>query len=93
MVDTWFLMGSPASVLFIVTSYLYFVLILGPKLMAPRKPFNLQLVLVVYNVAVVLLSLYIFLLVSNVQQHHIKHAKEAHGTDNKTRRHVPTTDV
>jgi hypothetical protein len=68
MVDRWFLMGNPAPILFIVACYLYFVLKLGPKLMAPREPFNLQLLLLAYNFAVVLLSLYIALLVSPVQK-------------------------
>jgi hypothetical protein len=64
MDDTWFLMGSPTPVLCIVACYLYFVLNLGPKLMASRKPVNLQSFLVVYNFTMVLLSLYVAMMVS-----------------------------
>jgi hypothetical protein len=65
MTNTWFLMDNPASVLFIVGCYLYFVLKLGPTLMAPRKAFSLQALLVTYNFAMVLLSLYLVLVVSH----------------------------
>ncbi|KDR06853.1 Elongation of very long chain fatty acids protein 7 [Zootermopsis nevadensis] len=68
MVNDWFLMSNPATMLFIVACYLLFVLKVGPKLMASRKPFNLQVLMVVYNFAMVLVSLYISLLVSPVQQ-------------------------
>jgi hypothetical protein len=64
MVDTWFLMGSPTPILCIVACYLYFVLKLGPKLMASRKPLNMKAFLVAYNFAMVLLSLYVAMLVS-----------------------------
>jgi hypothetical protein len=67
MMDTWFLMGSPTPILSIVVFYLYFILKLGPRLMASRKPFNLQPLLVAYNFALVLLSLYIALMVSPIQ--------------------------
>lgn len=59
MVDTWFLMGSPTPILCIVACYLYFVLKLGPKLMASRKPLNMKSFLLAYNFAVALLSLYV----------------------------------
>ena len=65
MVDTWFLMGSPMPMLGIVTCYASFVLKIGPKLMASRKPFNLKPLLVVYNFSMILLSLYIVVMVSH----------------------------
>jgi hypothetical protein len=49
MVDSWFLMSSPVPILSILGFYLYFVLKLGPQLMANRKAFNLQKILVAYN--------------------------------------------
>jgi hypothetical protein len=57
-------MGSPTPILGIVASYVYFVLKLGPKMMAPRNPFDLQPLLLAYNVCVILLSLYISMMVS-----------------------------
>jgi hypothetical protein len=65
MVDTWFLMGSPMPMLGLVTCYVSFVLKIGPKLMASRKPFNLKPLLVVYNFSMILLSLYIAVMVSH----------------------------
>jgi len=65
MVDTWFFMGSPMPMLGIVTCYVVFVLVIGPKLMASRKPFNLKPLLVIYNFSMILLSLHIVLLVSS----------------------------
>jgi hypothetical protein len=64
MFDTWFLMGGPTPVLCIVACYLYFVLKLGPKLMASRKPLNLKTFLIVYNFAMVILSLQVAAMVS-----------------------------
>lgn len=43
----------------ILLSYAYFVLSLGPRLMANRKPMNLKNFMVVYNFSMVALSVYI----------------------------------
>ncbi|XP_069697684.1 very long chain fatty acid elongase AAEL008004-like [Periplaneta americana] len=59
MVDSWFLMSSPMPVLGILGFYLYFVLKLGPQIMATRKAFNLQRILVAYNFYQVLFSLWL----------------------------------
>ncbi|KAJ9590200.1 hypothetical protein L9F63_016689 [Diploptera punctata] len=59
VVDTWFLMGSPTLIVSIVVTYLYFVLKLGPQMMATRKPYNLQGLLVAYNFILVLFSLFL----------------------------------
>jgi hypothetical protein len=64
MADTWFLMGSPTPILCIVACYLYFVLKLGPKLMASRKPLDMKPFLLAYNFSVALLSLYVAVIVS-----------------------------
>jgi len=64
MVDTWFLMGSPMPMLGIVTFYISFVLKIGPKLMASRKPFNLKQLIVLYNIFMILINLYMVVKVS-----------------------------
>ncbi|XP_053101417.1 elongation of very long chain fatty acids protein 1 [Hemicordylus capensis] len=53
------LMGSPWLMTSILLSYAYFVLSLGPRIMANRKPLNLKKFMVVYNFSLVALSLYI----------------------------------
>jgi len=79
MVDTWFLMGSPMPMLGIVTCYVYFVLKIGPKMMASRKPFNLKSLLVVYNFSMILLSLYIAVTVSRRISLVSKEKRKAYG--------------
>lgn len=56
-VNDWPLMDSPVPTLVMVTVYLYTVVLLGPRLMANRKPFQLRNILVVYNAAQVVFSL------------------------------------
>ncbi|KAG4065901.1 hypothetical protein HA402_012579 [Bradysia odoriphaga] len=51
--------GSPFPVLAIIAGYVYFVKVLGPKIMANRQPFDLTKVIYVYNLFQVLLNLYI----------------------------------
>lgn len=49
-------MDSPFPTLFMVITYLYIVTYLGPKVMANRKPFKLNNVLVLYNAGQVVFS-------------------------------------
>ncbi|XP_014092354.1 very long chain fatty acid elongase 7 [Bactrocera oleae] len=56
----WPLMNSPFPTIAISLSYAYFVKVLGPKLMENRKPFELRKVLIVYNLAQVLFSAWLF---------------------------------
>lgn len=56
-VSDWPLMDSPIPSLIIVLTYLYTVTILGPRLMANRKPFQLRNTLIAYNAFQVLFSL------------------------------------
>lgn len=56
-VSEWPLMESPVPTLVMVVVYLYGVVILGPRLMANRKPFQLRQILVYYNAFQVLFSL------------------------------------
>ncbi|KAL6068563.1 hypothetical protein STEG23_000966 [Scotinomys teguina] len=53
------LMGSPLLITSILLTYVYFVLSLGPRIMANRKPFQLRGFMIVYNFSLVILSLYI----------------------------------
>ncbi|KAF5287807.1 hypothetical protein FQR65_LT12175 [Abscondita terminalis] len=59
-VNNWFLMSSPFPTLCICLSYAYFVKVIGPKIMENRKPFNLKNILIVYNLAQVLFSTWLF---------------------------------
>ncbi|CAM4717850.1 hypothetical protein PO909_018578 [Leuciscus waleckii] len=54
----WLLMPSPILQTAIILFYIFFVTLLGPRIMENRKPFNLKPVLVIYNFSVVALSLY-----------------------------------
>lgn len=53
------LMQSPLVMSGILLVYLFFVLHLGPKLMANRKPFQLKEAMIVYNFLLVALSIFI----------------------------------
>lgn len=55
----WLLVSSPWPLLAIIILYLL-LLRFGPKFMANRKPFDLKGVMVVYNLLVVVLSVYMF---------------------------------
>ncbi|XP_059610225.1 uncharacterized protein LOC132257373 [Phlebotomus argentipes] len=55
-IDNWLFMRSPLPVLGIIMIYLYFVLKLGPQLMASRKPFHMKRLLVFYNFYQVIFS-------------------------------------
>ncbi|XP_060788576.1 ELOVL fatty acid elongase 8b isoform X2 [Neoarius graeffei] len=57
--DPWLLVYSPVPVFCIFLCYLA-IIWLGPKLMRNRKPLDLKLVLIVYNFAMVCLSVYMF---------------------------------
>lgn len=56
----WFLMSSPVPTILICLTYVYIVKVLGPKLMANRKPFVLREVLIVYNLFQVIFSAWLF---------------------------------
>uniref|UniRef100_A0A8C8YRM0 Elongation of very long chain fatty acids protein n=1 Tax=Prolemur simus TaxID=1328070 RepID=A0A8C8YRM0_PROSS len=53
------LMGSPLLMTSILLTYVYFVLSLGPRIMANRKPFQLRGFMIVYNFSLVAFSFYI----------------------------------
>ncbi|KAG8132268.1 hypothetical protein E2320_010129 [Naja naja] len=53
------LMDSPWPLMGILLGYAYFVLSLGPRLMANRKPLNLKKFMILYNSFLMALSIYI----------------------------------
>ncbi|KAL5502234.1 hypothetical protein EMCRGX_G008975 [Ephydatia muelleri] len=56
----WFLMQSPWPMLALFAGYLVMCAV-GPRLMRNRKPFELNLVMIVYNLVMVGLSLHMFM--------------------------------
>lgn len=63
-------LGSPFPVLGVVACYVYFVKVLGPKMMENRKPYDLTKVIYVYNIFQIFLNLYIGCVVSIVYTYH-----------------------
>lgn len=55
--DMW-LMGSIVPITVIVVFYLGFVLKIGPEFMRYRKPYDIDRVVMVYNVVQILFSIY-----------------------------------
>ncbi|XP_076392787.1 very long chain fatty acid elongase 7 isoform X2 [Megachile rotundata] len=55
-VADWFLMKSPFPLLAIVSLYLLFVLHLGPLYMRNRKPYNLNRIMIFYNILMAIAS-------------------------------------
>jgi GNS1/SUR4 family. len=58
-VDSRFFMSSWVPVTVTLVAYLVFVLYIGPKWMATRKPFQINRILMVYNLGQTLASLYV----------------------------------
>lgn len=71
-VNDWPLMDSPFPTLIMVITYLYIVTYLGPKVMANRKPFKLNNVLVLYNAGQVVFSLVMLWEVRFVAKNRVK---------------------
>lgn len=59
------LMESPVNMSAILLAYLAFVLYIGPRYMANRKPYHLKEAMIVYNFSLVALSIYIVYEVSH----------------------------
>ncbi|XP_071452337.1 very long chain fatty acid elongase AAEL008004-like [Hetaerina americana] len=55
----WLLMGGPGPLFFILAFYIYFCNKIGPKMMENRKPFDLKPLLIIYNLAQVLFSVWL----------------------------------
>lgn len=58
--DGWPLMDSPIPALILSSSYLYFVKVLGPRLMDSRPPFELRGFLLAYNFFQIFFNAWIF---------------------------------
>ncbi|XP_060593274.1 elongation of very long chain fatty acids protein 2-like [Ruditapes philippinarum] len=57
----WFMFfGNPIPVWLLTIAYLVFVVYAGPKFMKNRKPYSLQTFMVVYNLGLVIMSIYMF---------------------------------
>lgn len=61
--------GGPIPILLIVSAYLYFVRVLGPKYMKTREPYDLKWTIRIYNIAMSLVNLYAFYRVSVVTRY------------------------
>lgn len=59
-ITDWPLLGSPFPMLSIIFSYIYFVKVLGPAWMKNKKPFQIEGVIVAYNILMVLVSALFF---------------------------------
>ena len=53
------MMQNPVYMSAVLLSYLFFVLIAGPRFMANRKPFQLKEAMIIYNFSLVALSVFI----------------------------------
>ena len=62
-VESWLMMQSYVPTLCVVGIYLM-VVITGPRIMADRKPVNVQLPMLIYNLGLVIFSVYMFYQVS-----------------------------
>uniref|UniRef100_A0A1B6LNZ3 Elongation of very long chain fatty acids protein n=1 Tax=Graphocephala atropunctata TaxID=36148 RepID=A0A1B6LNZ3_9HEMI len=60
-VDQWVFMSTPYPVLGLVAAYLYFVLSLGPRLMATKKAYEIRHIMMAYNVFQVVYNARLFL--------------------------------
>ena len=58
-VENWLLMKDPLPIAIIFVLYLVMIFT-GPRVMKNRQPWNLKLILIVYNSALVFLSIYMF---------------------------------
>lgn len=61
IIDTWPMMYSPGPILCIVGCYLAFVLKVGPKMMEKRSPFQLNFLLLAYNMIQVIFNIWLSL--------------------------------
>merc|ERR1711990_1156116 len=60
-VDNWLGMASIWPTIIICSAYVYFVKVVGPRLMKDREPYELKNILLVYNFSQVLFSFWMFM--------------------------------
>lgn len=56
----WPLMGSPFPILTIIFTYIYFVKVMGPKFMKEKRPYQIEPLIIGYNILMVALSAFFF---------------------------------
>lgn len=56
----WFLMDKIEVIIIIQLIYVFCTKILGPKLMKDKEPFNINKLLIAYNIAQILINAYLF---------------------------------
>lgn len=59
--DDYFLGSSPLPMVAILIAYYQFTYNIGPKLMEKRQPFQLERVLILYNLFQIISNLYLFI--------------------------------
>lgn len=59
-------MQSPVQMTCILLVYVFFSVYVGPRLMAHRKPFRLNVAMIIYNLSMVLLNAYIVIEVNGM---------------------------
>lgn len=60
-------MQSPFPGAAMIVAYIYFVKVAGPQFMNKRKAYDLRNIMAAYNFVMVLVNLYVFLGVSEIQ--------------------------
>ena len=60
-VDNWLLMSSPWPTAAMCLLYYYIIRVAGPRFIKNREPYNIQKIVIVYNLLQTLLSLWIWL--------------------------------
>ncbi|KAK9731279.1 GNS1/SUR4 family [Popillia japonica] len=58
--DSFFMVRSPAPLLILLWTYVYFSVKAGPRYMKHKEPFKLKYVLILYNFVQVLYSIFLF---------------------------------
>jgi fatty acyl-coA elongase, putative len=58
-------MNNPLPILAIIAAYVYFVKIAGPAYMKLKKPYEIKGLILVYNLVMIMLSLYFFIKVQS----------------------------
>ena len=59
VVDGWAISRNPILIWFILGTYLMFVCKIGPTIMRDRKPYELNLLIQIYNLAQVVICLFL----------------------------------
>ncbi|KAG7299667.1 hypothetical protein JYU34_016659 [Plutella xylostella] len=81
-------MSSPVPILALLLAYLLFVLVIGPKLMEKRRAFELNSVLIIYNVFQVIVAAYlVYRYLSTLFEKGFVHSK-CYMTDKTMRREI-----